>query len=223
MALVGERVLRRSRRRGARGARGRTVGALPGELPGARRARSHDERGADRRRRGPRARFRVGGSRDGRPRWRAPSPGSGVRRSMSQRSEASRRRRPAVGTPPRSMAATLLGAPYLQSALVTLGVIARHVRDRVHVGTASRRSTPASSKRRPKRCTEIAAAGFVHVPAHTRLPGRRGAVLHVRRARARGGKLEQWGADQARGEDAPPRACGIITHHHAVGRMHRPW
>jgi alkyldihydroxyacetonephosphate synthase len=39
----------------------------------------------------------------------------------------------------------------------------------------------------------------------------------------RGGELEQWAAIKDAASDALVRFGGAATHHHAVGRMHRPW
>jgi alkyldihydroxyacetonephosphate synthase len=39
----------------------------------------------------------------------------------------------------------------------------------------------------------------------------------------RGGELEQWGAIKREVSDAVIAHGGTITHHHAVGRDHRPW
>jgi alkyldihydroxyacetonephosphate synthase len=39
----------------------------------------------------------------------------------------------------------------------------------------------------------------------------------------RGAELEQWDEIKARASDAVLSAGGTITHHHAVGRDHRPW
>jgi alkyldihydroxyacetonephosphate synthase len=39
----------------------------------------------------------------------------------------------------------------------------------------------------------------------------------------RGGEIEQWDAIKAAVSDAVIDAGGTITHHHAVGRDHRPW
>jgi alkyldihydroxyacetonephosphate synthase len=39
----------------------------------------------------------------------------------------------------------------------------------------------------------------------------------------RGSELEQWGEIKAAASEAILRAGGTITHHHAVGRDHRPW
>ena len=39
----------------------------------------------------------------------------------------------------------------------------------------------------------------------------------------RGAELEQWAAIKRAAADAVIEAGGTITHHHAVGRDHRPW
>ena len=39
----------------------------------------------------------------------------------------------------------------------------------------------------------------------------------------RGAEIEQWNAIKAAASDAILRHGGTITHHHAVGRDHRPW
>jgi alkyldihydroxyacetonephosphate synthase len=39
----------------------------------------------------------------------------------------------------------------------------------------------------------------------------------------RGGELEQWEVVKAAASEAVLAAGGTITHHHAVGRDHRPW
>ena len=38
-----------------------------------------------------------------------------------------------------------------------------------------------------------------------------------------GGELEQWAEVKQAASDAIAKAGGTITHHHAVGRVHRPW
>jgi alkyldihydroxyacetonephosphate synthase len=40
---------------------------------------------------------------------------------------------------------------------------------------------------------------------------------------SRGGELEQWAAIKEAASDAVLAAGGTITHHHAIGRDHRPW
>ena len=39
----------------------------------------------------------------------------------------------------------------------------------------------------------------------------------------RGGEVEQWDEIKAAASEAVIEAGGTITHHHAVGRDHRPW
>jgi alkyldihydroxyacetonephosphate synthase len=39
----------------------------------------------------------------------------------------------------------------------------------------------------------------------------------------RGSELSQWDAVKAAASEAIASAGGTITHHHAVGRDHRPW
>ncbi len=39
----------------------------------------------------------------------------------------------------------------------------------------------------------------------------------------RGGEVEQWDEIKAAASEAIIRCGGTITHHHAVGRDHRPW
>jgi alkyldihydroxyacetonephosphate synthase len=39
----------------------------------------------------------------------------------------------------------------------------------------------------------------------------------------RGEELEQWGDIKSAASDAVIAGGGTITHHHAVGRDHRPW
>ena len=39
----------------------------------------------------------------------------------------------------------------------------------------------------------------------------------------RGGEVEQWDEIKAAASDAVIEAGGTITHHHSVGRDHRPW
>jgi alkyldihydroxyacetonephosphate synthase len=40
---------------------------------------------------------------------------------------------------------------------------------------------------------------------------------------ARGGEVEQWDEIKAAAAEAVIEGGGTITHHHAVGRDHRPW
>ena len=66
--------------------------------------------------------------------------------------------------------------------------------------------------------------GLGDLPLHARVSRRPGAVLHGARARRGAGEeIEQWAQIKAAAADAVIAGGGTITHHHAVGRDHRPW
>ena len=116
-------------------------------------------------------------------------------------------------------------APYLRDALVAIGVISEtfetaftwdrfaafHARSRGAAGVAAAEARGAGPARDVCRFTHVYPDG--PAPYFTVLaPARRGE-----RARA-------VGRDQGRGlRGASIAAGGTITHHHAVGRDHRPW
>ena len=98
--------------------------------------------------------------------------------------------------------------------------------------SSSRRSRPrsrgtgsTSSSRRAAngRAAALGGGGHRHVPLHARLPGRPGAVLHRARARAARRRARAVGRGQGAASEAILAGGGTITHHHAVGRDHRPW
>ena len=119
---------------------------------------------------------------------------------------------------------SFLRAPYLRDALARMRRHRRDVRDGDDLGSlrgAARRGRrrSAAAVRAGLRC-----AGHRHLPLHPRLPGRAGALLHRHGAPAAVAPGRAVGRDQGRGH--PRRCCaagGTITHHHAVGRDHRPW
>jgi alkyldihydroxyacetonephosphate synthase len=113
-------------------------------------------------------------------------------------------------------------APYLQSALVSLGVIADTFEtactwDRFDELHAQVRSAVEQTMR--ERCgAGLLTCRFTHVypdgpaPYFTFVaPGRPGE------------QLAQWEAIKRAASDALSRCGATITHHHAVGRLHRPW
>jgi alkyldihydroxyacetonephosphate synthase len=113
-------------------------------------------------------------------------------------------------------------APYLQTALVSLGVVCDTFEtactwdkfDAMHAAVVS-----AVQRAMNDACgAGIVSCRFTHVypdgpaPYYTFVaPGRQGA------------ELEQWAAIKAAASDAIVAHGGTITHHHAVGRIHRPW
>ena len=115
-----------------------------------------------------------------------------------------------------------LDGPYLQSALVSLGVVADTFEtactwdrfDALHAAISA-----AASDAMARACGGgMLSCRFTHVypdgpaPYFTFLaPGRAGK------------ELEQWLAIKTAVSDAIVAVGGTITHHHAVGRFHRPW
>jgi alkyldihydroxyacetonephosphate synthase len=117
---------------------------------------------------------------------------------------------------------SFVGAPYARDALVAASVITETFEtaitwDRFEAFDASVRDAVESAIRRV--CGQgTLTCRFTHVypdgpaPYYTVLaPGRRGA------------ELEQWAEIKQAASDALIEHGGTITHHHAVGRDHRPW
>lgn len=117
---------------------------------------------------------------------------------------------------------SFLEAPYLQSALVSLGVVCDTFEtactwDRFEALHGA--VTEAVERAMKDACgAGILTCRFTHVypdgpaPYYTFLaPGREG------------GEIDQWRAIKAAASEAVLAAGGTITHHHAVGRAHRPF
>ena len=89
-------------------------------------------------------------------------------------------------------------------------------------GSGCRRSTSACSSAPPAPCGRSAARARSRAASRTcirTVP----PLLHDPRARAARGELEQWAEIKRAASDAVIDCGGTITHHHAVGRDHRPW
>ncbi|WP_211218274.1 FAD-binding oxidoreductase [Ruania albidiflava] len=81
------------------------------------------------------------------------------------------------------------------------------------------RVVEAATKAVKKECGEGAVAcRFTHV-----YPDGPAPYYTVIGSARRGGEVEQWAAIKAAASEAVLEAGGTITHHHAVGRFHRPW
>ena len=115
-----------------------------------------------------------------------------------------------------------LRVPYLRDTLVAMGVISETFETAVTWDRFAELHRTVTERTRAA-IDEVCGAGsvtcrFTHVypdgpaPYYTVLaPGRRGE------------ELEQWAHIKAAAADAIIDAGGTITHHHAVGRDHRPW
>ena len=122
-----------------------------------------------------------------------------------------------------SWRAAFLGAPYVRDALVAMGVLAETFETAItweRFAVLHERVTAATQEAVRGAC---GAEGrifcrFTHVYADGPAP-----YFTVLAPARPGEELEQWAAIKAAASDAILAAGGTITHHHAVGRDHRPW
>jgi alkyldihydroxyacetonephosphate synthase len=116
-----------------------------------------------------------------------------------------------------------LGAPYLRDTLVAMGVLSETFETAITwerlPGFHARVSGAAKEAVR-----EVCGEGgrvfcrFTHV-----YPDGPAPYFTVLAPARRGEEVEQWGAIKRAVSDAILQEGGTITHHHAVGRDHRPW
>ncbi|HEY8466954.1 MAG TPA: FAD-linked oxidase C-terminal domain-containing protein [Solirubrobacterales bacterium] len=124
---------------------------------------------------------------------------------------------------------SFLAAPYLRDSLVQLGVLTETfetaitwdrfedfhatVSDTARRAAAEAIGAPASGPGSPR-----VTCRFTHV-----YPDGPAPYYTVLAPARRGSEVEQWDAVKAAVSEAIVAAGGTITHHHAVGRDHRPW
>jgi alkyldihydroxyacetonephosphate synthase len=122
-----------------------------------------------------------------------------------------------------------LMAPYLRDTFVACGVLTETFEtaitwdrfERFHAETmaavrtkvAEVCATPADGEGAPR-----VSCRFTHV-----YPDGPAPYFTVLAPAARGGEVEQWDEIKAAASEAVIEGGGTITHHHAVGRDHRPW
>ena len=113
-------------------------------------------------------------------------------------------------------------APYLRDAFVAGGVITDTFETAI---TWDRwESFVAAVRQRAERAvTEVCGEGRVSCRFTHVYPDGPAPYFTVLAPGKRGGEIEQWDAIKAAVSDAVIDAGGTITHHHAVGRDHRPW
>jgi alkyldihydroxyacetonephosphate synthase len=115
-----------------------------------------------------------------------------------------------------------LRAPYLRDTFVAMGVLSETFEtavtwerfDEFHerVMTAARNAV-----------ADVCGAGSVTCRFTHVYPDGPAAYYTILAPLRGGEELEQWGAIKGRASEAVLEAGGTITHHHAVGRDHRPW
>jgi alkyldihydroxyacetonephosphate synthase len=115
-----------------------------------------------------------------------------------------------------------LEAPYLQSALISLGVL---------VDTFETACTWSRFEALHQDVTQSVRSALHRVAGKGRVTCRLTHIYPDGPApyytfigpAKRGGELEQWAEIKAAASEALMRNGATITHHHAVGRTHRPW
>jgi alkyldihydroxyacetonephosphate synthase len=121
-----------------------------------------------------------------------------------------------------SWRSAFLGAPYLRDVLVALGVMAETFETAI---TWER--LDALQERVVDSAREALGPEAAHARVHCRFthvyPDGAAPYFTVIAPARRGAEIEQWLAVKAAVSDAILASGGTITHHHAVGRDHRPW
>ncbi|MFL5780483.1 MAG: FAD-binding oxidoreductase [Thermoleophilaceae bacterium] len=118
--------------------------------------------------------------------------------------------------------AAFLAAPYVRDTMVAAGVFSETFEtaitwDRLDGFVAEVRDRAESALR------EISGTGTVTCRFTHVYPDGAAPYFTMLAPAVRGGELEQWDAVKEAASDAVIAAGGTITHHHAVGRDHRPW
>jgi alkyldihydroxyacetonephosphate synthase len=116
-----------------------------------------------------------------------------------------------------------LGAPYVRDALVAMGVLAETFETAItweRFPVFHERVTAATADAVREVCGEHGQVfcRFTHV-----YPDGPAPYFTVLAPARRGEEVEQWAAIKQAASDAIFKGGGTITHHHAVGRDHRPW
>jgi alkyldihydroxyacetonephosphate synthase len=113
-------------------------------------------------------------------------------------------------------------APYVRDVLVAIGVLSETFESAI---TWNRFDSFVESVLGATRAAVLEVCGAGHVTCRVTHVYADGAAPYftVLAPAARGGELEQWEAIKAAASEAVLAGGGTITHHHAVGRDHRPW
>jgi alkyldihydroxyacetonephosphate synthase len=115
-----------------------------------------------------------------------------------------------------------LKAPYLRDTMVAAGIVTETFEtavpwDRLEALVAEVGERARSSLR------EVCGAGAVTCRLTHAYPDGAAPYFTVLAPARRGAELEQWDEVKAAASEAILAGGGTITHHHAVGRDHRPW
>ena len=118
--------------------------------------------------------------------------------------------------------AAFLAAPYLRDTMVLAGVFTETFETAITWDRADSFVEDVKDQAEAA-LREIAGTGTVTCRFTHVYPDGPAPYFTMLAPAVRGGELEQWDAVKAAASDAVLAAGGTITHHHAVGRDHRPW
>ncbi len=115
-----------------------------------------------------------------------------------------------------------LRAPYLRDTFVAIGVLSETFETAI---TWDRFESFNDSvlERATDAVLDVCGGGLVTCRFTHVYPDGPAPYYTVLAPAASGGELEQWAAIKTAASDALLAAGGTITHHHAIGRDHRPW
>ena len=117
---------------------------------------------------------------------------------------------------------SFLAAPYLRDALIGLSAIVETF-ETVTTWDAFDEFVARVRTATERAVIEVCGAGVVTCRITHAYPDGAAPYFTVLAPARRGSEPEQWAAIKAAAADAILAAGGSITHHHAVGRDHRPW
>ena len=118
---------------------------------------------------------------------------------------------------------SFLRAPYVRDALVTLGVLCETFETAVTWSRFDELHEAVTAAVNEALAHGPDAHGMVTCRFTHAYPDGPAPYFTVLAKAVPGGELEQWAGAKAAASEAVLAAGGTITHHHAVGRDHRPW
>jgi alkyldihydroxyacetonephosphate synthase len=117
---------------------------------------------------------------------------------------------------------TFLRAPYLRDTFIALGVISDTFETAITWERFPEFHTNVTAAAQ-KAVNEVCGAGTVSCRFTHLYPDGPAPYFTVLAPARRGEEIDQWDAIKRAASEAVLAAGGTITHHHAVGRDHRPW
>jgi alkyldihydroxyacetonephosphate synthase len=122
-----------------------------------------------------------------------------------------------------SWRASFLGAPYLRDTLISLGILTETFETAITWDRFDSFHERVLSRARAAVHEQCDGAGSVTCRFTHVYPDGPAPYYTILAPARRGSELEQWAAIKRACSDAVIENGGTITHHHAVGRDHRPW